>query len=412
MKNYESSSLPITSDCFKLLIAELHSKFKKKHLLKELPKSVQLYGYGNYDPNKPNLKTDLEHLGTDFVNGKYLYDKIRNFHKGKPIIKLSQYYSSIILLYLEYNDFHAFIENQQLDNDKHRHQLSLLNTESTSKTYYYINYYFGEDNVLLKGKTIISNNWKKIRHTYLYPQEDGSYIEHYNFGKIVRREDTVHMYTKTLLDGKLVEGASEIYYIGHHEPSSIDYLVGAYCAFDIYTHTVAGRSIFEKCSSEEDMDNRLKSPIIPSYIAMELRNKRISNISKISRHYLELSERSPYATIYNSLAGVYELTFQFPDGFQEVLKFKILNTNYKIVPLTENVYFETDRFELTNKGSILHFRFEFAGIIAFDRVNIYFKTYFLKEDSEVHNGVFSGIDNENRLVNGEVAINYTPFTTK
>ncbi|MGB5668146.1 MAG: hypothetical protein WBM53_14995, partial [Maribacter sp.] len=59
-----------------------------------------------------------------------------------------------------------------------------------------------------------------------------------------------------------------------------------------------------------------------------------------------------------------------------------------------------------NKGSIVHFSFDFAGIIAFDRVDIYFKTYYLKEDSEMQKGVFSGIDNENRLVNGEVSISY------
>ena len=77
-----------------------------------------------------------------------------------------------------------------------------------------------------------------------------------------------------------------------------------------------------------------------------------------------------------------------------------------MIPLTENVYFERDRLELLNKGSIIHFSIDFAGIIAFDQVDIYFKTYYLKEDSEIQDGVFSGVDNENRLVNGEVGINF------
>ena len=62
--------------------------------------------------------------------------------------------------------------------------------------------------------------------------------------------------------------------------------------------------------------------------------------------------------------------------------------------------------ELLNKGSVVHFWFNFAGIIAFDRLDIYFKTYYLKHKTEVQPGVFSGIDNENRLVNGTVEINF------
>ncbi|WKX77835.1 hypothetical protein [Zobellia laminariae] len=271
-----------------------------------------------------------------------------------------------------------------------------------------MNYYFGEDDVILKGETIISNNWKKIKHTYVYPQEDGTNKEHYNFGNIVRREDTLHINTKTLLDGKLVEGASEsIYYIGHTDPSNVRYLIGTYCTFDIYTNTVAGRTILERCDSKEDMEERSKNPTIPPYIAMEVRNKRIVNKSIVPKHFLEISEASPYASIYESLAGSYTLTFQFPDGFEEKLDFKILPTNYQMVVQTENVYFEKDNMDLLNKGSVVHFNLDLSGIIAFDHVDIYFKTYFLKDDSEKQDGVFSGIDNENRLVSGSVAINYS-----
>ena len=406
MKNQEFEPLSLTSEYFGLLLDDLQKAFKDRHNLSKFPKSMQFYGYGNYDSEKPNLKSDFERIGNDFINGKYLYDKNRDYHKGKPIIKLNPYYSSVILLYLRYDDIQSFLNKHKLDSDKEKRQFNLLNKEDAKKVYYYINYYFGEDNVLLKGKTIISNNWKKIRHTYLYPQEDGSFKEHYNFGKIIRREDTIHVQTKTLLDGKLVEGGTEIYYIGHHEPVNVKYLVGAYCTFDIYTHTVAGRSIFEKCDSEKDLEEKLKSPYIPAYIAMELRNKRIANKSIVPKHFLEISEDSPYASIYERMAGSYDLTFKLVNGFEENLKFEILPTNFKIVPLTENVYFEKDRIELLNKGSVVHFSFDFAGIIAFDRVDIYFKTYYLKKDGEIQDGVFSGIDNENRLVNGSVDINF------
>lgn len=402
----ESGSLSLTSDYFKILVDLLHETFTAKHNLSKLPKTYQLYGYGIYDENKPSLQQDFEQIGGESINGKYLYDKTRELSKGKPTIKLNAHYKAVILLYIGYEDFQKFIEDHTQSKDEKEKQLALISDESVDKTFYYINYYFGEDNVILKGKTIISDNWRKIKHVFIYPLEDGSLRDHYNYGTIIRREDTLHIHSKTLLDGKLVQGASEIYYIGHKSPSNVNFLVGTYCTFDIYTNTVAGQSILERCESKEDMEEKSKSPNIPPYIAMEIRNKRIINERVVPNSHLELSENSPYSSIYNSLAGTYEFTFEFPDGFKEILKFKILPSNYKIVALSENVYFEKDAFNLMNKGSIVHFSFDFAGIVAFDRVDIYFKTYYLKEDSEVQNGVFSGIDCENRLVKGEVGIRF------
>lgn len=406
MKNQEVDSLPLTSDYFGLLLEELKSKFKDTHNITDIPKSIQFFGYGNYDPEKPSLKSDLELVGTNVINGKYLYDKTREFHKGKPVIKLNSYYKAIVLLYLGYDSIDEFLKQNQLDNSTEKEQLQLLYEDSINQTYYYVNYYFGEHDSILKGETVVSNNWKKVKHTYKYPQEDGSIENYYNFGNIIRREDTLHINSKTLLDGKLVEGSSEIYYIGHNDLASLKYLIGTYSTFDNFTNTVAGQAIWEKCSSKEDMEARVKNPIIPPYIAMEVRNKRIVNKSSVPKHYLEISNDSPYASIYENLAGHYELAFKFADGSLEHLRFKLLSHNFKLIPLTENVYFEKDGLELLNKGSVVKFSFDFAGIIALDQVQIYVKTYYLKEDNELHHGVFSGIDSENRLVNGEVSIRF------
>lgn len=404
MEKQEYLSLSLTSEVFNMVLEAIHNKFKEKHNLHNLPKASQLYGYGNFDESKSSLKNDFEDISSDFVNGKYLYDKTREFHKGKPVIKLNKYYKTLILLYLGYNDIQEFIDKHQLNSEETEKQLSLIYDKNTQKTYYYLNYYFGEDNTIIKGQTVISNNWKKIQHTYIYRQEDGSVKEHYNFGNIIRREDTIHINTKTLLDGKLVEGASEVYYIGHIEPSNVSYLIGSYCAYDIYTNTVAGKIILEKCNSKEEMIEKSKNENIPPYIAQEIRNKRIINNSIVPKNHLELSENSPYASIYDSIPGKYQLTFKFSNGNVEKLDFKILKNNFRIIPLTENVYFEKDKIDLLNKGSVIHFSFEFAGIIALDKVDIYFKTYFLREGNENPDGVYSGIDKEGKLVSDSLSI--------
>jgi len=400
------ASLTLTSEYFKILLEKVQEQFMAKHQLLKLPKAFQLYGYGAFNEEKPSLKTDFEALGSEFINGKYLYDKSRELEKGKPLIKLNQYYKTILLLYLGYSDFKEFLEEHQLSGVAHEKQHALLYENEDDSIYYYINYYFGEDDTILKGQTTISNNWKKIQHIFIYPLEDGTLREHYSHGSIKRQGDTLTIKTNTLSGDRYIEGASEIYYIGHKTPSSINYLIGTYCTFDIFTNTVAGRSILEKCESKKEMEEKSKSPFIPPYIAMEIRNKRIVNKRVVPRHALELSNNSPYASLYGKLPGTYELTFDFEEGFKETLKFRILPTNYQIITLTENVYIEKDRIELLNKGSVINFRFSFSGIIALERVNIYFKTYYLKNEKVKQDGVFSGIDNENRLVNGTLTIDF------
>lgn len=401
-----SKSIVLTSDYFKILLDKVLQSFIEKHNIKKLPKAFQLFGYAAFDEDKPSLKNDFEAIGTEFINGKYLYDKSRQLEKGKPLIKLNQYYKDIILLYLGYEDFKDFLDANKLSHIEYKKQYDLIYKDNDEITYYYLNYYFGEDNTILKGQTIISNNWKKIQHIFMYPLKDGTYREHYSNGSIKRQGDTITIKTNTLSGDRYIDGASEIYYIGHKSLSDINYLIGTYCTFDIFTNTVAGRSILEKCDSKKVMEDNSKTDFIPPYIALEIRNKRIVNNSFVPRNALELSSNSPYASLYGELPGTYSLTFNFDDGFKDTLKFKISPTDYQIINLTENVYIEKDRFELLNKGSVINFRFSFSGIIALDRVNIYFKTYYLKDRSGTQEGVFSGIDNENRLVNGNLIVNY------
>ena len=401
-----SLSIVLTSEYFKIILEKVHETFMSKHNLVKLPKALQLYGYGAYNDNNPSLKKDFEAIGSEFINGKYLYDKSRAFEKGQPIVKLNQHYKDIILLYLGYEDFKHFLEDHKTSSIEYEKQYDLIYRDNEDKTYYYLNYYFGEDNTILKGQTIISNNWKTIQHIFIYPLDDGTFREHYSNGSIKRQGDTITIKTNRLSGERYIDGASEIYYIGHKSPSHLNYLIGTYCTFDIFTNSVAGRTILEKCESKQVMEEQSKTPFIPPYIALEIRNKRIVNNSFVPSNALELSSNSPYASLYGKLPGTYSLTFNFDTGFKETLKFKILDTNYQIITLTANVYIEKDNIELLNKGSVINFRFSFSGIIALERVNIFFKTYFLKNESVKQEGVFSGIDNENRLINGTLTVNY------
>ena len=193
----KSESLVLTSEYFKLILDKIIETFMHKHNITNPPKTFQLFGYGSFNDDKPSLKKDFEEIGHEFINGKYLYDKSRELEKGKRTIKINEYYKSIILLYLGYENFEDFLNNINTSKEDKVKQRALIN-KNVENTYYYLNYYFGEDNSVIKGKTVISNNWKKIKHTFLYPLDDGSFREHYSDGSVNIHGDTITIRTKTL----------------------------------------------------------------------------------------------------------------------------------------------------------------------------------------------------------------------
>jgi CRISPR/Cas system-associated protein endoribonuclease Cas2 len=401
---HEYLPLVLTSEYFKILVEQLKNKFLKKNELRKLPKNYQFFGYGNFNESKPSLKKELEDIGSDFVNGKYLYDKMRQLDKGRSIIKINKYYSTLVLVYLEYESSESFVQNQSTEESKKQKQLALSATQDTHSDYYYLNYYFGEFKTIIKGTTVISKNWKKIHHTFQYRNTDGSITEMHSDGTIIKGRDSLHTRCKRIVDNKIYEGDSEIYYVGQNEFSSLNYILGSYCAFNLHTNTVSGRVILEKCASEEDMIQKAAIDSIPPYIAQEIRNQIIETPHSIANTYLEISDKSPYSSIYAKIPGTYEITFNTNLGTNDTLKFQILSTNYRLVSLTPDVYFEKDSIDLLSKGTILGFKFNLSGITSINRVDMYVKTLFLKEGETKQSGVFSGVDNENKLVNGTVDV--------
>lgn len=399
-------ALVLTPDYFKLLIEQVENRFLEKNQLQKLPKNFQFYGYGDYDDSKPSLKKDLEEISSELVNGKYLYDKLRQLDMGNPILKINKFYATLILIYLGYESGELFVQNQSTDESKKQKQLALSAKQDDCTEFYFLNYYFGEFQTIIKGATVISNNWKKIHHTFQYRNTDGSITEIYSDGVITKGRDCLHVRCKRIIGNKVFEGDSEIYYVGQNELSDLKYILGNYCTENLHTNVVSGRLILEKCESEEDMINKASIDSIPPYVAQEIRNKSIETPHTIANTYLEISERSPYSSIYAKIPGTYEITFETNKVIYDSLKFQILPTNYRLISLTPDVYFENDSIDLLNKGTVLCFRFKLSGITSIDRVDLYVKTLFLKEGEINQIGVFSGIDNEGRLVNGAANLSF------
>ncbi|OQX77448.1 MAG: hypothetical protein B6D64_08265 [Bacteroidetes bacterium 4484_276] len=69
---------------------------------------------------------------------------------------------------------------------------------------------------------------------------------------------------------------------------------------------------------------------------------------------------------------------------------------------------EKDNIDILNNGTVVHFSFHFVGIAIFSQLEIFIKTYYLTKGEKDIQGVFSGLDIENRLINGEVRVDFEP----
>lgn len=404
------STITLTAYCFEKIVDALLEKLEVDHpgILKN--KVSQIYGFANFNVDQPSLKFDLEKLSGAFINGKYIYDKKRELTSGKPYIKINKPYNHLLFEYLGHENAHSFIKKKITDKKERIKQLELLNHSHENKNHYYISYHFGEYKEIVKSQVIVKDNWKRVEYNYVYPQDDGTYKYFLYFGDIKKRNDALHIQTRTFLDGKMVPSGENILYIGYGDPAKSHYLLGVFSAFDINNKLIAVKTIHEKCASKEEMELKSLERKVPAYIAQEIRNQRIENEIRIPNDKMELSAKSPYYLTYEKIAGTY--IFQFETGEKEKsdLHITIDSNNYRMTSKVPGILIHSDDIQLIHNASVLNMKLQLSGLTPFLQLDLYVKTYYLTNKTKKALGKYCGVDFENRLVTGDVTILFNSDT--
>lgn len=400
------ATLLLTAHCFDILLQKLLQKLESDHPSILNKKITQIYGFANYDPHLPSLKSQLEQLSGLFINGKYIYDKQRELSSGKPFIKVNKPYSYILFEYIGYESLNAFIKDNIKDGAKLKEQLELNDSPKKNQKHYYVSYHFGEYNEIVKSQVTVKDDWKRIEYNYIYPQDNGTFKYFLYFGDIKKRNDAIHIQTRTFLDGKMVPSGENILYVGYGAPSKSKYLLGVFSAFDINNKLIAVKTIHEKCSSKEEMEIRSLEKKVPGYIVQELRNQRLENEIHIPNDKMELSPKSPYYLTYENIAGNYSFQFCPDKSGQSEINITINPDTYKVTSTDQGILINFDDIQLINNASILYLRLNLCGLTPFLQIDIYVKTYYLKGAAEKAKGKYCGIDFENRLVSGDVTFTF------
>lgn len=398
-----NETLLLTKDTFNVLLSCVIKHFKESHEINEKYKDSQLYGFGNYDSEKPNLKNDLELILKGYVNGKYLYNKNREVQSGKPIIKISREYKSLFCNYLGYKSIYEFIETDFFNLIQKNAQIELLNKNSKQNDYHYICYYYGEENKMNKGQVIIYNEWKNIEMIYIYKHDNGEKGIYTFYGTIKQSEDFVFFDTKFYIENKKSEGAKFIFFIGKSSPNERNYLIGTYSGFDKYHRAIAGKMILKKYSSKAEVEEEVNEANFDPIICQELNKNRLIVESSIRKNPLLFSEKSPYSQILLKTSGKYNFIFEF-DKNQYELKLNIEKFHYNIVSLNEAIIIENDKVTVLSKGQILNFEFSISGIFYLQKVSIYINAQEFIENNDKATGNFNGVNVNNKIVAGNTFI--------
>lgn len=398
-----SEQLALTKYCFDKLVAGIINKFKNKYEI-DIINDSQLFGFGNYHVEKPNLKSEFEEITKNYINGKYLYNKNRELKQGRPVIKLNREYKYAFFHYLGYDSIESFLENEIEDELELEKQFSLLETSHTNEEFYYCAYYFGEDQKMTKGKLIIYNNWSNIELRFVYFDEKDVKSEHVFYGVTKMSEDFMFIHTKYIVNNTKREGASFIFFTGKSAPSERNYLIGTYSGFDKYNRAIAGKMILKKFEDKKAMENEFSTRKVDPLFTQELRRERIIVESHVPNTSIKISNKSPYASLFSNLAGNYVFTFYSNKDKLYSLELSIDTHNYNIISNDPNLIIENDIVKLINRGQNVYFDFEVMGVSYLQKVSMYIKMYTLMNPKNEVFGVFSGVDVNNKPINGNVKI--------
>ena len=402
-KTKSKETLVLTKVVFTILLERIIRKFTTENKV-HIPtyREGQLYGFGNYNAVKPNLKKSFEDVLKGYINGKYLYNKKREAATGMPFVKISREYKYVFFNYLGFEDVYQFVNQDFINTSDKAEQLELLHHENTIEDAYYVSYYFGEDKKMNKGQVIIYRQWKNIEMKYIYEDDKGKTGVYSFFGLIKHSEGFVFFDTNFYVGRKKNEGAKFIFFIGKSAPHERNFLIGTYSGFDKYDNAIAGKMILKKVNSTIEMEQEAMAKDFDPIISQELNKKRIIVESVIRKSALLFSEKSPYAQILFDISGGYTIVF-YDDKTTYKINVYIERNHLNVRSMNAAIVIDNDYIDLLNNGQIIGLSFSINGVFYIQKVAIYVKSYELLENKErTVSGKFVAVDIHNDILSGMV----------
>ncbi len=334
--------IELSNNFFLGLHKELLQLFAKHNTIEIKTLTVfQLYGFGNYDEKRANLKNFITERTGQWINGKYLYNQKREIDAGhKKKVKIRRDYLTILITAAGYKDYNDYLQNSSFISADVREveQGILEGSIQDEHVLYYVGYYVEDRRYYIKSKFTIYQ-MKSASWEILYWEKNTEPTTYTYFGKCVPTGDSALSFYFNKEDSSLNKECFVNLFYGNNMNNK-PLLLGAYCGFDRSNNPVIGKLIFEEVADAEAQTAKVRNHDINPIFHHHLYSERLIVDGILPHKDSDLAVSINRIEIINFLIGSYKgyyldkndylipISFQVSNELGEI-KLKINNTNFE-----------------------------------------------------------------------------------
>ncbi|PQJ81453.1 hypothetical protein [Polaribacter glomeratus] len=266
----------------------------------------QLYGFGNFNEKEPNLKGFIIEKTTKWINGKYIYNKVREVQKGNSKnVKMRRDYLSLLIIAAGYDNYKQYLKESLYISDATREaEGGNIEDDSTNENaLYYVGYYVENEQYFIKSKFTI-HKMKTVSWEILYWERNSKPIFYTYYGKCVPTgESALSFYFNKENSSLNKECFVNLFYGNNMQSKPI--LLGAYCGFNRNNGPVIGKLILEQVNDKETQDIKVRSTEVNPIFHHYLYSQRMEVENILPHKDSDLSVSVNRLEIVNFLIGDY-----------------------------------------------------------------------------------------------------------
>ncbi|MBC6400373.1 MAG: hypothetical protein GDA42_00350 [Ekhidna sp.] len=386
---------------FEILHKKLIESFYEEYGIEtNLLLDYQLYGFDLYDESSPNIKTYIHEKTGIHINGKYLYNKQRDYCKGKKEITFTNPYTYVYFKALGYENLLEFLNNINLNDEDFlaQQRLSGVGMKNELPDEYYVGYYYGEDYEIIKTKLTIYNNYQNVDWTLVYWENEEEPSQYVYRGIVAELRGTTTFYFAKE-DAYTDRNVMISVFMGNKHIVNRPFIMGVYSGFDRNNCPVGGRIIFERYPSEKEQEASALSRDVDITIGNEVVNERIRVDPILPQTKSELSKESKDAVNLLRYEGRYEGYLIDPrNGDLKKAHMTIRkNSNHASLIFTDRKIY-SGYFKLFGNGSVLY---GFFGIRrSYYKIILILDSDFLED--KYLTGIYTGTASKNQPNGGRI----------
>lgn len=301
----------------------------------------QLYGFGNYDEEKANLKGFITEKTGKWINGKYLYNKRREIDAGhKTKVKIRRDYLTILIIAAGYKDYNDYLQNSAYISADVREveQAVLEGSIKDDHVLYYVGYYVEDRRYYIKSKFTIYQ-MKSASWEILYWEKNKEPTAYTYFGKCVPTGDSALSFYFSKEDSSLNKECFVNLFYGNNMNNK-PLLLGAYCGFDRSNNPVIGKLVFEEVVDAEAQSEKVRSNEINPIYHHHLYSQRLIVDGVLPHKDSDLAVSINRPQIINFLIGRYSGYYLDSNDYLIPISFQVLNELGEIKLIINNTNFE------------------------------------------------------------------------